>query len=75
MSTDRSLHGRKAGERGQSTVEYALVLFAFLAVALGLGSMWHAARDGALLRRATGSSSHALTAEGALGSTQDLLIY
>lgn len=62
-------------ESGQSTVEYALVLFAFAASLVAMGSMWHAARDGVLLRRGIESASHVATAEGALGSAQDVLLY
>lgn len=45
---------------GQSSVEYALVLLAFLAAALALGALWRAGRDGALARLATQAASHGL---------------
>lgn len=57
---------------GQSTLEYALVLMAFLSMLTALGLVWHAARDGALVRAATDASAHQ-----ALGGTaswlQDLM--
>lgn len=63
------------GERGQSTVEYALVLFAFLATVTALGVMWHSVRDGTLLRLCIGALSHGLTSSGGMGSAQDILLY
>lgn len=65
---------RLAGERGQSTVEYALVLFAFLSMLLSLGAVWHAVRDGALVDRAIEASSHQLGAD-VLGSARDLALF
>ena len=62
-------------ERGQGTLEYALVLFAFLAVVTTLGLAWHEVRDGVLLRLAVDSASHALTGDGLVGFSQDLLLY
>lgn len=62
------------GERGQSTVEYLLVLIAFLASLLAMGALWHTGRDGALLRRAVGASSHTQGA-GAVSSLQDISLF
>ena len=62
-------------ECGQSTVEYALVLFAFLASILAMASLWHGARDGALLQRCKESLSHQLSAAGGIGSAQDVALY
>ena len=42
------------GARGQSSVEYLLVVLAFLAMALALAGLWHAGRDGALLGMPSG---------------------
>ncbi len=63
------------GERGQSTVEYALIVFAFMASIVGLGAIWHGARDGVLLRLCTESLSHELSARGDVGSVQDVSLY
>lgn len=64
----------RAAERGQATLEYLLVLMAFLAIVLAMGSLWHAARDGRLAGLARDASSH--NAQGGLvGMAQDLLAY
>lgn len=53
--------GRPEGaESGQSTVEYALVLLAFLATIVGMGAIWHASRDGRLADLARAAASHAM---------------
>ena len=44
--------------KGQSTVEYALVLAAFLAVVIGLGALAHLFSDGAFAQHAAFSASH-----------------
>ncbi|MBQ9005847.1 MAG: hypothetical protein IJ092_05680 [Atopobiaceae bacterium] len=62
-------------ERGQATVEYALVLFAFLASIVAMGTLWHTAREGALVRLCTEKASHGMSGEGAFGSAQDILLY
>ena len=53
------------GCRGQSTVEYLLVLAAFVAAIGALGLLWHAGRDGVLVGLATASASHG-TGQGAV---------
>lgn len=60
--------------RGQSTVEYALVLVAFLASLLALAAVWRAWADGTLLSTAVDSSSHLLS-PGLEGALQDTLLY
>ena len=37
------------GDGVQSTVEYLVVLVAFVSMLAALGAVWHAARDGALV--------------------------
>ena len=50
---------RKASEHaGQSTVEYVVVLAAFLAVVVGLGALVHLFSDGAVANHAVFSASH-----------------
>lgn len=49
---------RLRDEAGQSTVEYALVLAAFLALIIALGALWHFFSDGAPLHHALASASH-----------------
>lgn len=55
-------------ECGQSTVEYAIILAAFLAVVLGLGALWHLFDTGLVVDHALQSASHHLqqVSEGAL---------
>ncbi|MBP3892616.1 MAG: hypothetical protein J6D34_01070 [Atopobiaceae bacterium] len=60
---------------GQSTVEYALVVMAFVAMLLAMALLWHAGRDGMLLERAIRSSSHQLGGADALGSLRDVVLY
>ncbi len=65
-----------AGEAsGQSTVEYALVLLAFLAMLLALAAVWHVAREGGLQRLATTAASHALGGEGTFGGMRDIVLF
>lgn len=59
-------------ESGQSTLEYALVLMAFLSTLAALGLMWHATRDGAILHLATEAASHQASG-GTVSWLQDLL--
>lgn len=62
------------GGRGQSTVEYLLVLLAFVSAVVALGLLWHAGRDGVLVGLATTSASHG-TGQGALALLRDVLEY
>ena len=61
--------------RGQSTVEYAVVVVAFLAMLATLGAVWHAGRRGSLTRRAVEASSHQLGGSDALGSIRDISLF
>ncbi|WP_455136023.1 hypothetical protein [Thermophilibacter sp.] len=79
MATGRLRAGAGTGrwvadEKGQSTVEYLLVLSAFLAVVVVLGLLWHAGRDGALVGEATRAASHG-TAQGEVALLKDVLGY
>jgi hypothetical protein len=60
---------------GQSTVEYAIVLAAFLAMVLALGLMWHAAKDGRLLRLAVDAASHGTGGDVTVGFLQDVALF
>lgn len=70
-------HGR--GTSGQSTVEYAVVLCAFLALVTALGALWHAGRDGKLLSIAIQAASHLCSGAGlnpdALLHVEDVLLF
>lgn len=61
-------------DKGQSTLEYLLVLLAFLAIVLAMGALWHVAQNGRLAELARDASSHS-TGEGLVGIAQDLLAY
>lgn len=63
------------GTRGQSTVEYAVVLLAFLAMVAALAALWHAGREGRLLRLVVSAASHLLGGGDALGSANDVLLF
>lgn len=62
------------GRSGQSTLEYLLMLVAFIAMIGALALLWHAARDGRLLALATDAASHGSGA-GAVSMLKDVLEY
>lgn len=49
-------------ESGQSTVEYAIVFTAFLAVVAGLGALMGVVGDGLFVQHAVTSASHCVSA-------------
>lgn len=59
---------------GQSTLEYMLVLLAFMAMVCALALVWHAARDGRLLALATGAASHG-AGQGAVALLKDVAAF
>ena len=63
-----------AEERGQSTVEYALVLGAFLAMAVALAALWRFLGQGTGTDIAARVASHGLGA-GTVAALQDVLLY
>lgn len=66
---------RKLGERrGQGTVEYALVLFAFLSMMAGAGAMWHLLESGQPVQHALQGASHHLSSV-APGAFSDVFMY
>ncbi len=75
MDLLRRALARAGGARGQSTVEYALVLIAFLTMALTMGAIWQAGRDGTLLRLAVGAASHGAGDGGLLGAARDIALF
>ena len=62
-------------QSGQSTVEYALVLIAFLSIAIALAGVWRVSRSGRLLDRAVEASSHQIGGGDALGSWRDISLF
>ena len=63
------------GSSGQSTVEFAIVLFAFLCAFIALAAIWHAASEGPLQDLALGASSHSFGEGGLLGALADVLSF
>ncbi len=59
---------------GQSTLEYLLVLVAFVALVAAFGAMWHAAREGTLVGLATASASHGM-GQGVVAALKDLVVF
>ena len=67
--------GRLArSQGGQGSVEYALVLLAFIAACAALAALWHETQDGLLLESALGSASHSLD-QGLVEASKDLVLY
>ena len=62
------------GRGGQSTVEYLVVLGAFVALIGAIGLLWHAGRDGVLVGLATRSASHGVE-QGSVALLKDVLGY
>lgn len=65
--------GDHAWESGQSTVEFAVVLIAFLSVALALAALWHGLAQGGLAKLIEGALSHAFSSGGFVGALADIL--
>lgn len=59
---------------GQSTVEFAIVTAAFLAILLGLSALWHAFDQGLLVQHALQTASHHVQSVDA-GAWGDVLAY
>lgn len=59
---------------GQATVEFALVLFAFLALLAGLGALSNFMQSGKLVEHANARASHAV-GSGDAGAWVDVLAY
>ena len=62
-------------EAGQSSVEYALVLGAFLALVLALGLVWGVVGQGGLQRASERAASHAIEGAGAVDGICDLVLF
>lgn len=66
---------RDGGRLGQSSVEYAVVLAAFLVAVLALAAVWHVARDGHLQRLQEASASHVLGGANPTGGMRDIALF
>ena len=61
-------------ERGQGTVEYALVVFALLAIILACGALWKTFEAGVFVEHAVASASHNLSSASP-GALVDVFLY
>lgn len=52
--------------RAQGTVEYAITVFAVLALVMACAAFWHAAESGVFARLVEQAASHVLGAAGAI---------
>lgn len=71
----RAIRGRSRWQSGQSSVEYAIVVFAFLTSIVAMGVVWHAVRDGRLLEVARAASSHSFPSGITIGAMQDIATF
>ena len=65
---------RRAAGAGQSTVEYAVVFAAFLALVVALGVVWRFLEAGSVVDHALQSASHHLSSVSS-GAWIDVLLY
>ena len=61
-------------EKGQATVEFAIVTAGFLAIVLGLGSFWHSFDSGVFVEHALAAASHHINL-AAIGAAADIFLY
>lgn len=54
----RNVERRRLRREGQGSVEYALVVVVFLAVAIALGALWHFVSEGDFARDAAETLTH-----------------
>lgn len=72
--TVRTLMRAACGTRGQSTLEYLLIVSAFAALVVGLAALWRTAQAGKLQEIAIAATSHS-AAEGVVAALKDVLGY
>lgn len=70
----RHAHGLAPGERGQATVEFALVAAAFLSIGAACAALWRAFEGGLFVEHALLSASHHV-AGIAPGLLADIFLY
>lgn len=75
MDSLRQALDRTKDARGQSTVEYALVMVALLAMVLTMGAVWQAGQDGFLTNLAVDAASHSAGDGGLLGAARDIALF
>ena len=70
----QAIYKRAVCEQGQSTVEYAIIFAAFLALVIALGALWNLFDSGLVVDHALQSASHHLQ-EVAQGAWLDVFLY
>lgn len=60
-------------EKGQGTVEFAVVTAAIVVVVVALGALWRLLQDGAFVAHAAASASHHV--QGAFGAVADVFMF
>lgn len=74
LAAARRVASALSRERGQSTVEFAVVTAGFLAATVALSALWHAFGDGMLVEHALAVASHHL--QGVAPTTwADIFLY
>lgn len=68
-------HEKDGQSSGQSTLEFALVTFALVAVLVALGALWRWVAANGLVERAIAAASHVWCEGGVLGDLGDVLMY
>jgi len=71
---DGARHFALPASSGQGTVEYAVVLFAFIGIVVGLGALWHALEAGDVVAHALQSASHHVSSVSP-GAFSDVFMY
>ena len=69
------MKGLAGGTDGQSTLEYALVLFALLASIAALGTVLTVLRDPSSFEAVVATSAHTLGGADPIGAAQDLVVF
>lgn len=64
----------RGSESGQASVEFAIVLAAFIAVAIAYGALWDSLKEGFLVEHALRSASHHIQ-QVVQGAWADVLAY
>ena len=73
MERNRRVNQRALGNAGQGTVEFCIVLCAFIVIALAGAAWWHALDDGLLIQHAAMSASRDIR-DGGIGAWADVFV-
>ncbi|MBQ9059056.1 MAG: hypothetical protein IJ125_07720 [Atopobiaceae bacterium] len=64
-----------ADQCGQASTEYALTIFAFIAMLAVLALLWQAAQGGWKAEVSDHAASHSFEGQGSLSAFQDILLF